>query len=135
MTELEDLIEKSTINLGITGFTDLSDVENLLRYIAERLPGRIDYKASYRKNLSSSPKEASEGEKGLDGGISRIGKDYEFTFFSMTYELSNRRFTEIKFQTIPGYSLEEHRPGERQLWGDVRGVVEEYIQKYIKISH
>lgn len=130
MEELERLIEKSTISLKPFNFADLSSVENLLRNIAEMLPGRIDYQATYRKTLHDSREESSDGEKKLTGMISRQEGDYEFTSFSIIYDFPGERFVELKFQTIPGYNLEEHRPGERKLWDDVRKIIEEYSSKY-----
>ena len=54
-------------------------------------------------------------------------KYYAFDSFVTQHASNTSRIQAMQFQTIPGYSLEEHREEVRNLWQDVHQQVKNYF--------
>lgn len=128
-SELEELLERSVIKLPKP--LDLQHAEDLLHFITARLPGRVDYKISQHKRIGQDV-EKSLGYVRLKGTISSSSSTHAFTSFSSssrsdpTYDPTY--IEELRFDTIPGYSLREHRTEQVELWDRVRNLVQGYFE-------
>ena len=105
--------------------------------ILEFISGNLDYKinsGSFGGFFSIEDGRLKEKyEAKIEGTISSgdFSERGGFYFSREIIEDSNV-FSRIRFNTIPGYSLEEHDRGEVRVWREIKGSVERYFIKYIQ---
>lgn len=130
MNELDELLAKSEIKFPKPINKPL--FENLLDRISVNLDSDIDYTAessqrvTHRDAKPSFPVHEYNGIK-YSGRIT-LRKTFASSSFYTENPFDNpEKISSIRFQTIPGYSLQEHRPEEVAVWDKTRKVVEKYF--------
>jgi hypothetical protein len=126
---IDELAQASTIIFENP--LSLEDMESLLDYMARELPASINTSTKYYEQRSDYG-ESMKTERGSSevGGIITNISNGDFDSFR-TYTLPENEIGEIsgmRFQTIPGYELEEHSEISRRLWADVGTQVTNYFQ-------
>src|SRR3989344_7932877 len=110
------------------------EAEELLMYIAVKLPGRVHYRTQYSRSID--PNDCSELQTEgralkINGDISRVGSPMAFdTFYIEPSEEDTSKLRMMKFQLVPGWELGEYRPEIKQLWEDTRGLVDAYFSEH-----
>ncbi len=131
MNDLDELLAKSEIKFPKPINKPL--FENLLDMISVNLDSDIDYTAesSQRVTHSANPNFPVHEYNGLKySGRITLRKTFAFSSFDTVNSFDNpEKISSIRFQTIPGYSLQEHRPEEVAVWDKTRKVVEDYFSK------
>ena len=129
---IDEVLEKSKIEFPIT--INLKEAEKILEYIAKELPANIHYKVSYNKSLTYfvDTLEKRDGIIDLSADISRENKGFAHGIIKFQQSKIYNKFSSLKFQTIPRYNLEEYGQEIKQLWGDTRKIVKEYLLKIKK---
>ena len=124
---IDNLLAESTINFSVS--LTLEETEELLDYIAENLPGETHTRSDYHAiRYTENEKIARDRGTVSIGGMIRDARNSSFdAFSSINNSDDSSRISAIRFQTIPGYELEEHRPEVRQLWEDVRKQINDYF--------
>ena len=110
----------------------LNETRDLLDYLAISLPAEIRTTIEYLEDRYYFPDEKglrkSRGNLRISGSIKNVNKFTFDCFVSRSLRMyGSSRIDAINFQTIPGYSLEEHGEDVRQLWDDIRNIVNEYF--------
>ena len=128
MDDLQELLERTTINFP------RSVKEREVYRILEFISGDLDYKI-YNGNF--------EGFFSIEGGelkekyetkikVAISSRDFNergsFYFSSEIIE-DSEVFTGIRFDTIPGYDLEEHAKEEVAAWVKIKKSVEDYFER------
>jgi len=110
--------------LSIIKFKELLNLEETLEmfaYVSARLPGRFHYNASYH-GCSGVPFERKDpfvNERGTIGLAGTITREDIHAFDSLVCLVARddtSKFLGFRFQTIPGYDLEEHDSNTIRLW-------------------
>ena len=134
INSLDEITKESTIDFFID--INLSETKMILEYLAKNLPADIKYNLSYNNHIFYNPehkqigRDYKNGAK-ITGTITSFKKTSEFAHDSFEFKKTEEglsRFNGIKFQTIPGYNLDEHRPEIRNLWKDVREIIDDYFE-------
>ncbi len=128
---IDEVIEKTTINFSRA--LTLSQAEKLMFYIAERLPGDVNYSCTYIRSVSASepagPTVRLNGTVNMAGTISSKTLTAFDSFQCNPDQKNTSKFSAIVFYQVPGWDLYEYREEVRQLWDDVRKLVKEYNAK------
>ena len=128
---LEKVIEKTTIEFP--GPLTLKQAKDLLKYISKKLPANVHYKEGQFGTFIAQDTEVleDEGTAEITGAIIRLGDiigSDAFQFEPSREDTS--KLEKIRFSTIPGYDeLTDYTPGVRQLWDEVRVLVEQYFSE------
>ncbi len=126
---IDEVIEETTINFKHD--LNLDETESLFLFIAEKLPANISYHTGYFRDYryEEDGVTTSNGTVEISGMISRIREPYSFDSFTGVHsEMDTSKFSSFHFSRIPGYEISEYRPVVRQLWDDVREIVEDYFE-------
>ncbi|MEK6871489.1 MAG: hypothetical protein AABX16_01150 [Nanoarchaeota archaeon] len=116
----------------------LKETKQLLDYLSENLPADINARIEYFENRykilggENETMRRSRGTVTISGTIRT--KNYAFDSFITQHASNTSRIQAMQFQTIPGYSLEEHREEVRNLWQDVRQQVKNYFDSIEQIT-
>lgn len=124
---LDALLEKSTVKFSRPIIYE--EVEELFKYIAEKLPGEVRYTLEIGKKI---PREKGDNEI---SSVKITGNINSLKYFSLAYfncEGDYNSLSAIRFSTIPGYSLDEHSKEEVKLWEDVGKIVNDYFLEKMK---
>lgn len=130
----EELMEKATINFPKE--ISLPEAEKLIKYIVKEFPANIKYDLSTHKSISYNfdkkiVKNCRTSEINCD--INTFGKFRAFDSFKFTKSGKySSKFTNIEFQTIHGYGLSKYGPEIKQIWDEVRKVVDNYFSNNSK---
>ena len=109
------------------------EAEELLMYIAVKLPGSVHYRTHYSRFVD--PNDCSELQiEGralkINGDISRVGSPMAFdTFYIEPSEEDTSKLEIMKFQLVPGWELGDYRPEIRGLWNDTRRLIDAYFEE------
>jgi len=126
---IDTLLAESTIKFQ-TPLT-LEGTEELLDYVAENLPGNVSTNSNYytqRHHYTDDGKlTRSRGTVSIGGMITNLNKPSFDSFSSIHDSEDTSKISAIRFQTIPGYELDEHRSEVRELWSDVRTLINNYF--------
>ena len=131
MVFLDERLEKAQIVFQER--MSLKQAESLLIYIAKNLPAKIECTVSQGKRIGSGESIVHYSPK-ISGRINHMCKYVFDSFECLSYGINYTDFTFLKFMTIPGY-YNEHRKEVRQLWDDVRKIVNQYFQKGQEHKH
>jgi len=128
---IDEVISEAEIQFPIS--LSRSGAEELLRYIAVKLPGRVHYRTHYSRfidpNDCSEPQTEGRALK-INGDISRVGSPMAFdTFYIEPSEEDTSKLEIMKFQLVPGWELGDYRPEVRELWADTRRLVNAYFEE------
>ena len=124
----------SEVEIQFPTLLSRGEAEELLRYIAVKLPGRVHYRTHYSRSID--PNDCSELQTEgralkINGDISRVGSPMAFdTFYIEPSEEDTSKLRMMKFQLVPGWELGEYRPEIKQLWEDTRGLVDAYFSEH-----
>ncbi len=134
VSDLDELRKESTIEFPRS--LEFKEVLKLLDYISINLPGHLSGKIERHFNFRSpKEREDTETKRGLEYGTSTFGvmirdeNNYAFDAFETCNDRDLEKISSIRFQTIPGYVLEDHNKENRKLWSDVRRQIEDYFAK------
>lgn len=122
---LDDVIKRSTVEfpraLSLTG------IKCLFRAMEVALQAEVTLDVSYtlRDHVSSYSNLSINGKIKFGGSDKYVSDSFE----SYNSNSSNDRIKGIRFRSIPGYKLGEHRKEVVTLWDKVR----EYVKK--NLSH
>jgi hypothetical protein len=129
MTEnINDLIERTTINFPeeIEG----TKLDDFFSYLHNEMSCTIRYKQgmfkSFERNAEPGSPKPEIGTVEVIGTITAKTDKFAVGNFETISGKTPSFIAGLRFQTIPGYSVEEHSPEEVKLWDIVR----EYTQKY-----
>jgi hypothetical protein len=128
---VDELTEASTISLPRP--LSLDEAETLLRYLAEKLPGRINYHISRHRSVydSEAPGGFTVTDGTIDVSVMIAMSEKSHTSDSLQIRTGDGEIgtlSVMQFQTIPGYEFEEHRPEVRALWARTKALVAEYFR-------
>ena len=134
MIKLEELTQRSTIKFDIPLNDD--QVEKFLNYLSKNsieLNYDISYKIVKSKCDSKNPIDSRYCQD-ISGSMSNFSKERPMGMGTFSCKIESKYednyFLGISFQTIPGYSLKEHRSEDIALWDKVRSLTQEYFSKY-----
>ena len=135
---VDELAEKTTIDFPKP--IGRESAEGLLCYLSSHLPanvsGKIEYFISYRYD---SKKESSFEDKGtlkLVASVNNLkGLMASNTFISERDGRDTSLISRIAFQRVPGWDLSDYRSEVRELWDDVRKVVNQYFEGVLKVGN
>ncbi len=127
---LEEVTEKSRI--GLPKKLSLAKAEGLLAYIAQRLPGKVNYQASYFRSIhgeQGTKISIHNGTISIAGSIvshktSGVFDSFEF----VPYQRDSTMVSALQFARVPDWELSDYRPEVRTLWDDVRRLAEQYFK-------
>ena len=128
---IDEVISEAEIQFPIS--LSRSGAEELLRYIAVKLPGRVHYRTHYSRFID--PNDCSELQiEGralkINGDISRVGSPMAFdTFYIEPSEEDTSKLEIMNFPLVPGWELRQYRPEVRELWADTRRLVNAYFEE------
>jgi hypothetical protein len=131
MDNIEEIIEATTIKFPRP--IDREDSENLLGYLAKKLPGNISGKVEYyisfnHPNLINDGVLKEEGTLKISGVITSYDPLVFDTFESKPWNDDTTYISEIAFSMGNG-NLSEYNQEKRQLWGNVRELVGQYFSR------
>jgi len=120
------IVFESPLSLEQTGI--------LLDYIRDNLPARISSKTEIyeerSKDRETKVQMRTRGTVKISGNIINASSPISFgSFETIPYSEDSSQIRGIRFQTIPGYDLKEHRREEVQLWQDVKKQVANYFKQ------
>jgi len=122
---IDEIIKRATIELPCA--ITLDEAEKLIAYIAKQLPANINYKSSYFKSIArgqDGKMSIQDGTVNLEVTISSYKNHATCDTFQFGHSQQDiSKFDAIIFQQVPGWDLSEYRPEVRELWGDVRKIV------------
>lgn len=122
---IDDLILAATISFPSP--LTLEETKQLLGYVSKNLPAHIATSTEVHDILDGVNGELLERRGTVKiGGSIKNSKNFAFDSFYTTNDYDTSLINALVFQTIPGYSLEEHRSEARELWRDVRQQVIDY---------
>ncbi len=126
---IEELEDAVTIEFGRV--LSLEETEILLEYVAEKLPGRVNYTLTVKKDIepyNDSKREITE--IALSGTVSEIKTRFATDeFVCDAYSQDEKRFESFRFRIVPGYeSLDQYTQKTKDLWANVRIIICEYIR-------
>lgn len=127
---IEEVIQEATIEFQ--RLLSLEETEKLLGYISKNLPGRTHYISSYGEIIDSLEKGRTHIERtsiSIEGIIIHKEPMKFSSFRGINVQNNSALIGAIRFETIPGYNLKEHRPEEIQLWKEVRQQVFNYFSQ------
>ena len=125
---LEEIIKQTSIEFPKE--INLSEAEKLIRYIAQNLSVEIRYNSE--NHIIISQKYLKDNFSEINGSINSLKNKMAFDSFRFEQSQKNHsKFTKIKFQTIPRYKINEYRTEVKELWNNVRNVVNNYFLKSI----
>jgi len=128
---IEEILKRSTIELP--GSLTLKEAENLIDYLAEKLPAYVDYHISHHKSILHSPGEGvlkQDGTVKISVNVTNLEKPFafdNFEFRASDQSEDTSRLSVIRFQLVNGRKLFEYRPEVRELWDQVREKVGQYF--------
>ena len=102
--------------------------------VLEFISGDLDYKihsGNFGGFFSINDGELTEKyESEIKGAISSKKDFNESSGFSFLRDEENLKgvFSGIRFETIPGYTLEEHRRGEVKSWREIKKSIDKYFE-------
>jgi hypothetical protein len=130
---IDEITKRSTIEFPRP--LDLEETESLMEYIAKSMPANVAYEKSshvemyHVDNVAAFAVFREQGSVALGGTITTLACA-EFDSFSCTPSLEDcTKIDKMRFNTIPGYTLEEHRKEVVRLWDSVRHTVLEYFSQ------
>ena len=130
MGDLEKLIDRSTINFP--NLLNENQVEEFFEYLAKN-----SIKVKYNSTFSGIMMLNDSGELyqnknclEISGTMREINSGGNSSFECPTKIMGKNTFEGIRFQTTPGYDLEDHNLRDVKLWAKVRGLTQEYFSKY-----
>src|SRR3989344_3409174 len=119
---MTNLQKAATINFQRS--LSLEETHELLAYVTRHLPAHIDFYNEYHEQMEFDKliKEivTLRGTLIIKGTIRNLETHVFDAFQSFPNPQSSDELLGLRFQTIPGYSLEEHQPEVRELWDEVR---------------
>lgn len=128
MEDIQDLIDRTTINFPRN--VDEREAYSVLEFVSRDLDYRVNGGNFGGFFLVEDGEVGEKYEAEIRGAISSIDFD-ERAGFSFLRDEKNLKggFSGIIFETIPGYSLEEHNRGEVKAWGEVRKSIDKYFEE------
>ena len=125
---IDEIIKKATIEFP--RFLNLKEGEELLDYIAEKLPATIRYNASYT-GLLNQGKSSKKYDPKISGSITSINTPMAFDNFESFLVLKNdiSKIKSLQFILVPDWEIGDYRKEVIQLWGEVRNIIGEYFKK------
>lgn len=132
---IEEVLKKATIEFKSP--LSLEQTGMLLDYIGNNLPARISSKTEiYEERFKDGKTKVQMKKRGtvkILGTIVNTSKLASFSSFeTISYSEDSSQLKGIRFQTIPGYDLKEHRHEEVRLWRDVKKQAANYFKQEIK---
>jgi len=125
---LEEVLDKSKIDFpkGL----NLEQIEDLLKYLAEKLRADIIYNPSYHKSITpvEGRVKISDGSFNISGTISLGGRFDSFTMDSNCVSEGIYKVRKLEFNRTPGWKIDNYREEIRKLWDDVREAVRGYFE-------
>ena len=109
-------------------------LEGLFDFIAREVPGNFEYSYKIRA-LIYSDDDKDKKKKTKEIGIAEIHgtispeQSHSASFRIESNQDDETNYTELRFDTIPGYDYEEHHAQERKVWDDVRNAVSDYFRR------
>ena len=139
-TDCRTILERASIKFPF--LIGLEDIQELIEYVCENLPGRANYHAGFHHSVGVSFTTAGEvyrqrGTIDLAGMIARSdGSAFDsFVCEVLSGQKDTSKFGALTFQTIHGYDNESEYGSETlKLWGDVRIHVNSYFQRRDNLS-
>ena len=132
---IDEIIEETTISFGED--IELEIMEDLLKHISDKLPANISYHAGYFRNFRYEEIGESSIDNGtvdLVGTIVKIKEPYSFDSFTGVHSNEDTsKFSALNFARVPGWEITEYRPEIRQLWKDIREIVNDYYDTMNKL--
>lgn len=128
--KLEELLAKSEIKFPQP--VKEEEFENLLINLAINLDSDIDLKKEYNARIMHIDNIITEEKKynvKYYCGIKSLKTFASASFYTESQLNNPDMITGIRFDSIPGYSLQEHRAEEVAVWDSVRKIVEDYFSK------
>ena len=126
--------ERAKINFGHP--LGAEDVEVLFQDIVTNTNYSITYSIEHGKEVGESGKKtrlpAELRSIRISGSVWSLESGLE-SFSCQPASDDPTKIVSIDFLTIPGYSLEEHRKGEIELWDNIRKEVEQYFAEKVPI--
>ncbi|PIN89156.1 hypothetical protein COU57_06530 [Candidatus Pacearchaeota archaeon CG10_big_fil_rev_8_21_14_0_10_32_14] len=127
---IDQIIEETTISFKED--LDLEIVEDLLKHVSETLPANISYHAGYFRNFRYEEIVGASMNNGTVDIVGRIAKTKEpYLFNCYTPQLYCDWV--VDFSRVPEGDISDYRPEVRQLWKDVREIVEDYYDTMSKL--
>ena len=129
--DMEDIEKKQTIEFPRA--IGREDAEDLLKYIAKEIPANVSSTIKFNKSFIYNPKkeEIVERKGALEVSISinsLKGFKGHDTFVSNDCVNNSGSITSISATMMPSWTLIDYGPKRRELWKDVREVVDEYFE-------
>ena len=131
MSELSELIGRTEI--GFPRGINFEQVEGLFDFLSENSID-VRYNVTIMGVKTNRGSEFSANERyvsDISGTMTNFSDNGNFgmgSFFCIRNpEFMENNFSGIKFQTIPGYEIEEHNSQEVILWDKVKKLTEKYF--------
>ena len=133
---IDEIMDETTISFKKD--LTLEETEDLLKYVADNLPANISFHAgyfrSYRRDEDMTFTYVSDEIVEITGNIRQTNKTFSFDVFSGNHPNDDTSgFSSLYFARVPGWEISDYRPEIRQLWKDVRGVVNNYFETKNKL--
>lgn len=132
---LDGVLDKSTIQFP--RLLPRDEAEELIGYIARRLPVRVHYRTQYSRLMNFHDPDTPDKLLIKECAVSVVG-DIEMVRNSMAFdtfcmEPSNgdtSKLETMRFQLVPGWELGEYRKDVRALWAYTRRAVNSYFRNH-----
>ena len=128
---IDELTERTEINFPRN--LDERELKKLVAYLGEMLIANVDFIISenYRASriISLSDKRTQIRLSSMEASGTIIGYNRSANFRCKTIisdKYSRNLITGMKFDTIPGYNIREHRQEEVKLWAEIKNYIESY---------
>ena len=135
---VDELFEKS--NIKFPKRINMTDAENMLHYLSDKLKVNINYNKSfnialYAKDVTSedetiSAKNVSKqyGSVALKGTINSLDSSVISEGFEFTASAKNPvMFDSLKFSLVPGWVMWDYSPSLVSFWDETKVLVGEYL--------
>lgn len=128
MSGIEEVIESTRVPFSRS--INLDKGKKLLKYIAANLPASISFRCEYQGSFSDHYEGKVLEYPGSIGLVATVidKKGASDTFVSFRADYGPSLIAGIVFSSVPGWDLENYRIEVRQLWDDVRKVVNKYFE-------
>ena len=133
------VLERATINFPRN--LDIGELTKLFAFVHEKGNLEIKYNLILERTWfydhESKVSKYGERPKDVSGNINTIilnttgSTPFTAESFSCNrnYNDDGKIYSNLSFNTIPGYDIEEHKKETVELWDNVKKIVEEYFKK------
>lgn len=131
---IDEVLKKATIKFPRA--IGIENARELILYISEKLPGRINFSAKQYYSAGDNEEEKKfkieNGTLEISGNIIPSKNPMEFDTFQLKpWEEDTSYVSSLEFQLVPDWEIRDYHRVE-PLWNNVRKIVDDYFREKLR---